>query len=411
MSKEIEGFDKRALEVKKQITANEGKMPAPSVVTDTTTGVLSQQQVRANMLNDMKSFVKQADSLRKGGNSSRPIDLSLGAFVKEKYGFGSVGGFYDALGINPSNTTLDQLSTMPDFDEGYRWLMPEVIRDAVRLGLRRNPIYPDLIAAEETVSQMSVVLPHINMSAATPEILSETETIPVGEVSFGDRKVELHQIGTGLKISDRVQKYVSLNILSLYLQDAGIQLGLGLDTMAIDVLLNGEGNADSYAAPVIGVEATANGITYFDLLRAWLRLGRLGRMPSAMLSNEVAALNILQMAEFKGANYNNKKQNINLKTPIPQSQDYLVHGAMPVGNKLALIDKSAALIKLTSEALTVESERIAERKMSGTYATVTTGFAKLFRDAFVVIDGTLTYAANPFPTWMDVGSAESVIIK
>ncbi|MCK4500126.1 hypothetical protein KAU11_06475, partial [Candidatus Babeliales bacterium] len=382
-----EGFDKRAGQIKAALISNEGKMPTGTPAADS--NLLSASAIQAGLLTDMKESVRQVESLRKGGRSERAIDLSLLDFVKGKYGFGSLDSFYGALGVAPHSFTIEQLSTMPDFNEGYRWLVPEVIREAVRLGLRRNPIYPNLIAGEESVNQKSVIMPSVNMSAAIPEVLAETETIPVGSVSFNEKTVKLQRMGTGLKVSDDVQKYVSLNILSLYLQDAGVQLASGLDTMAIDVAINGDDAAGTFAAPVIGVEATADGITYYDLLRTWLRMGRLGRTPSGMISNEDAALAILQMNEFKGANYNNVKQNINLRTPIPQSQEYLIHGAMPTGNKLGFIDKAAGLIKLNAEALTVESDRIVERKLNATYVTVTTGFAKLFRDAFIVLDGTL----------------------
>lgn len=407
MSRIQDTFDKRAAVVKQTLVANKGEVPTGKPAEGS--GLLSAEAIRENILLDFKECVTQADVLRAGSKVRRPIDLSLEGLVKEKFGFGSVESFYAALGINPSFHTMDSLASMSDFQEGYRWILPEIVRAAVQLGLRRNPIYPDLIAAEESVDQKKVTLPHINMSDATPEVVNETETIPVGTVSFGEKDVKLKKIGTGLKISDEVQKYVSLNILSLYLQDAGVKLGLGMDTMAIDVLLNGDGGSDNYAAPVIGVDNTANGIAYFDLLRAWIRMGRLGRLPSAMLSNEAAALKILQLSEFKGANYNNVKQNINIKTPIPQSQDYLVHGAMPSTQVLGLLDNTAALLKLNATALQVESARIAERQMNGTYVTITTGFAKLFRDAFLVIDGTQNFTA--FPDFMDVNAAESVIIR
>ncbi len=401
-----ETFDSRAADIKKTLSATKGELPKTAE-----NGLLSAASIKSNLLLDMKEAVRYVDALRNGGANNAPIDISLAEFAKEKFGFGSVDTFLHAVGINPSKDTIDSFMTSPEFTEGYRWLVPEVIREAVRLGLRRNPIYPNLIADEVSVSQKKVTLPHINMSDATPEVVNENETIPVGTVSFGEKDVKLRKIGTGLKISDDVQKYVPLNILSLYLQDAGVKLGLGLDTMAIDVLVNGDDNTGQFSAPVIGVKDIAQGITYFDLLRLWIRMGRLGRMPAGMISNEEAALKIMQFAEFKGANYNNTKQNINLRTPVPQSQEYLIHGAMPNSEKIGFYDNSAALLKLNAEALKVESERIAERQLTGTYVTVVTGFAKLYRDAFVILDATQAFSATGFPTWMDVAAAESVLIK
>lgn len=254
-------------------------------------------------------------------------------------------------------------------------------------------------------------MPYINMSDATPEYLNEGETIPVGSTSFQERDVKIQKLGTGLKISDEVQKYVSLNILSLYLQDVGVKMGLGLDTLAIDSLINGDDSAATFSAPVVGVSNPALGVQYVDLLRSWIRMGRLGKMPNGLISNEDEALVILQMAEFKGANYNNTKQNINLRTPIPQSAEYLIHGAMPSGNKIAMYDAKSALIKLNATGLLVESARIAERQLTGTYVTQTTGFARMFRDAFLIIDGTLDIATNPFPAYMNPNAAENVIFE
>lgn len=374
-------------------------------------GLLSMAAVQENILTDMADAVKQMDAFRKGSQDRRAIDMSLEQFIKAKFGFGNVDSFYGVLGIDPSYHTMENLASMATFPEGYRWLLPEVIREAVRLGLRRNPIYPDLIAGEETVSQKKVTMPSVNMSDATPEIVNEAETIPVGTVSFDEKDVKLRKIGTGLFVSDEVQKYVPLNIMSLYLQDAGVKLGLGMDTMAIDVLLNGDDNTGASSAPVIGVTNTTPGITYQDILRIWLRMSRLGRNATGMISAEDAALKILNLEEFKLRQQGTTLKNLNLKTPIPQNADYFLHGAMPSGDKLGFIDNTSALLKLNATGLLVESERIASRQISGTYVTITTGFAKLFRDAFVLLDGTQTIGAAPFPTWMNVSAAENVIIS
>nr|DAQ15897.1 MAG TPA: major capsid protein [Caudoviricetes sp.] len=406
-------FDKNAAQVKATVSKYDGAVPTAEKVED---GLLSAKEIRTNILLDMKDAVRQVNALRKGDQVNRSIDISMEQYVKDKFGFGSLDSFYAAIGVNPAFHTMENLASMPDFEEGYRWLRPEIIREAVRLGFRRNPIYTSLIAGEESVTQKKVTMPQINMSDATPEILGETETIPVGTVSFGEKDVKLRKIGTGLKVSDEVQKYVPLNILSLYLQDAGVKLGLGLDTMAIDVLINGDDTSGRFAAPVIGVADTTKGIQYIDMLRLWLRMGRLGRQPSGMISNEEPALKILMMDEFRKWSQNsaNAKQNINLKiqTPIPQSQDYLVHGAMPSdGEKLGFIDNTSALIKLNASALQVESERIAERQLNGTYVTLETGFAKLFTDAFVILDGGQAFTSQGFPAFMDVRASETVLIK
>ena len=403
MSRIADTFDKRAAEVKKAVVVLGTDTPRE--------GLLDDKAIKENILLDMKEAVNQMDSLRKGSQDRRSVDIDLNQFAKAKYGFADADSLYMALGVDPSFHTISSLSAMSDMPEGYRWLIPEITREAIRLGLRRNPMYADLIASEESVSQPSLIMPSINMSAAMPSNLSEMQTIPTGTLSFGERTVKLRRVGTGLKVSDQVSKYVSLNILGLYLQDVGVQLGLGLDSLAMDCLINGDQADASMAAPTIGVANTSAGVVYRDILRVWLRMGRLGKLPTGILSNENMALTIMELAEFKGANYNNTKAVLNVKTPMPQAADYFVHGGLMSGNKIGIVAKSSSLLKLTSQALTVESERIVEKGLSATYATIETGFAKLFRDAFVILDGDLAYSSYAFPTWMNVDAAEAVTFQ
>lgn len=411
MSKDLLTFDNRAAAVKRTFAQYKGM---PEVVV--AEGFISAEQIRSNILTDMKSFVKQAEMLRAGSKDRRSVDITLAQFAKRKYGFsfdevtGSPEGFYEAIGVDPSMHTLESLYAMPDFDEGYRWLIPEVIREAVRLGLRKNPIYPSLLAAEENVSQMKVSMPSINMSDAMPKKIGEAESIPVGVTTFNSKEVKLSKYATGVEVTDEVQQYVSLNLLSLYLQDAGIKLQIALDSTAIDVLINGDQADASGACATIGA-TTAGTIVYRDILRAWIRMGGLGKTPSCMLSNEEAALDVLDLAEFKGFNGQSKTQLISLQTPVPQSQSYFIHGSFPTGKKLMLVDKTSALIKLNAAGLRVESDRIVQKQISGTYVTLTTGFANLFRDARLLIDYSLAYSDNGFPSWMDMRSIEAETFK
>jgi len=210
-------------------------------------------------------------------------------------------------------------------------------------------------------------------------------------------------MGVGLKYTDEVIRYVSLNLLGVYLGDMGNQMNMGLDVMLIDTLINGDGNANG--AATIGVYDTENGITYKDLLRAWIRMSTLGRTPQSILSNEDPALGILTLNEFTNKQIYVPGQPgqpvLNLRTPVPTNANYDIHGAMPATNQIMLIDRNAAVIKYTSDALRMDNARIVEKQIEGTYATMTTGFANLFRDARLIIDASLDYDTYPYPTWMN----------
>lgn len=397
-------FAQRAKEVREAVLANQGEMPKTEAAVS----------LRRNILQDMRTSVQSLDSLRTGAANKRPVDISFADFVKDTWGFapdkesGAPESFFKAIGFDYGNTTIDFLLNQGDGMSGERWLVPEIIREAMRLGLRKPALWPNIVAAEENISQPSIKMPMINMSDAMPTKIGEAETIPTGALSFGNREISLQKVATGLKITDEVKRYTTLNLLAIYLQDMGVKMNLAQDVMAIDVLINGDGNGN--AAPVIGVDDIAKGIQYKDLLRAWIRLGLLGRMPTSMLSNENIALGVLMLPEFTSTTTllaGLQPKVINLRTPLPTVQAYDVHGAMPVNDQLMLIDSSSALIKFNSDSLRLENMRIAEKQIDGTYASLTTGFASLFRDGRLIIDDSLTYAAAPFPSWMDAGAVQA----
>lgn len=79
--------------------------------------------------------------------------------------------------------------TMPD--QSVRWVVPEIIRAAITLGLRQAPFYPNIIAGDQPVNGLQVTMPYINMSDAAPARVNEAETIPLGTISYGQKQVSI----------------------------------------------------------------------------------------------------------------------------------------------------------------------------------------------------------------------------
>lgn len=361
----------------------------------------------ASLIAALPEEVKFMDAARTGTDKKSPLDISLADFVKGKYEL-SLDSYMDKLGINTKVDTMNNLFTIPD--QSIRWLIPEIIRAAVSLGLRQSPIYPSLIQADQPVAGLQVTMPYINMSDATPSKLNEAETIPLGTISYGSKQVNLFKIGKGIKITDEVKNYVSLDVLSVYLRDFGIQLGYSLDTLAMDVLINGNATDGSESAPVIGVDSTTNGITYKDMLRLWIRASRLGRNFSTMIGDEDQSIAILNLDEFKKREYGTTMATLNVQTPVPNSANYYIHPGVP-SDEVLFLDKSAAMIKLTSKSLVMESERIVSNQTNAIYASLTTGFCKMYQDASILLKSDVLFSANSFPTWMDVDPYLSVSLR
>lgn len=370
----------------------------------------SAQYSKSLYKNDVKEAVQACNAMRT--NSEGPTDVSLAQFVQAKWGV-SMETFYQDLGINASVDTIRNIVSMPD--ESVRWLVPEIIRDAIRLGLRKNPIWRDFIASEQQLANPSVIIPSWNMSEAMPRYVGEAETIQKGAVSFGQKQMKFRKLGKGLRISYEVAQYVTINVMSIFLQDFGVKLNLGLDSLLIDILINGEQADGSESAPIVGIGTSglAN-FNYQDLLRVWIRMSMLGRMPFGIIGGEAAALQVLNLAEFKtntmggtaaaGVAPNSR---LDLRTPIPTTSAYYIHGAVP-NNYQILVDRSSAVIKYNVQPLLVETDKIVSNQTLETYCSLTTGFGILYRDARVVINAAAAFSGNGFPTWMDVAAQENV---
>lgn len=310
---------------------------------------------------------------------------------------------YKDLKINPTQDTIQNIINMPD--NNYRWLIPEIYRDALRLGLRKAPIYPNIITAEQSVSQTSVKMPAINMSEATPNKVGIAETITTGSVSFDQKDVKIYKYGRGFKIPYEVVQYVSLNLVSIYLQDFGVKLAMGLDNMMIQTLLNGDQPSGADSIATVGI-ALANTLTYRDLLKIWVRMGRLGKNPANMIAGEDMAVEVLELltnSRTQGV----PRTGVTVKTPIPTNANVWVHGAVPDDTAI-IVDPSSALIKLNAQPLLVESDKIISNQVQEIYATLTTGFATVYRDSRINLDMSKDFATYPFPAWMDPSAQEQV---
>jgi HK97 family phage major capsid protein len=369
--------------------------------------------LKAAILNDMPQNVKTLDSLRKASKSTAGKDITMGEFMRAKYGFahnedGSMGrDFLSFLGVDSQQHSIAHLQTMSMFPDGYNWIIPEIFRDAIRTGLRRAPIYPSLIAAEQSVSQQLYFMPSVNMSEAMPKRLNEAESIPVGELSFSQKSVKIRKVGLGLSISDEVISFSNLDVLSVFLQDLGVKMATAQDTDAINTLISGDQVDGSDAITTVGVAASGT-LAYRDMLKAWVRMSRIGRTPSGIITGEDLAIDTLMLPEFKGFAGGTTLGNFNMKTPIPKSQDLMIHGSITDPDAMLFIDKSSALIKLNLNALTVDSERIASKQIQKSYVSMFTGYATLFRDARLLM---LRDSTAGFNGIFDVNTIEQEIYK
>jgi hypothetical protein len=350
-------------------------------------------------------LVATAEAIRT--DARMPVDISLGEVFKRKTGL-EAQALYDDLGIEPNIDTIKNILTLPD--QAVRFIIPEIFRDMITLGLRNSPIYPNIISGEEAIANLNVQMPYLNMSDATPKFVNEGETIQFGNISYGSKEFKVRKMGRGIALTDEVQQYSTLKVLSIFLRDFGVKLGYGLDSMAIDIALNGEQKDGSASAPVIGVR-TVGVLAYRDLMRIWIRLSRMGRTANTMLAGETMAEEIMSLPEYTDRQNSGPTQaTLNVKTPIPRDASLFIHGSIPE-DQVIIMDPATCLIKFNAQPLKVESERIVSNQTEASYASLTTGFATVFRESRIVLDLDLPFATNGFPDYMNMDLMEVETIK
>lgn len=417
------------MQLKAAVTANEGKtVEATKTVsfknpegkeTDYTGQVIKEE-----LLQRIDPAFKQLDALRAGSSTEAPVDMTLAEFVQHKFGYAPTTkkvklrdgteqeflvpeSFYRQLGINPNNHTIAKLNELGNQDAAYRFIIPEIFTDAMRLGMRRNPIYNNLIRGEQNVAGLNISMPHINMADMMPKKLGEAETIQTGAIDFGLKSVKVQKIGMGVSITDEARDNIPLNLLALQLEDFGVLMSQAIDNLAIEALFNGDQNDGSESAATVGVK-TPNTLSYRDFLRIWIRMSRMGQLPGTILSGEEAAIEMLELDEFKGFNGASTKQRLNIKTPLPQNQNIFIHGTIPE-NQLLFVNPESALVKLNRQALKTERDRNPKSQVTEVFMTLTTGFATMRRDARLILD--MTQQFSNFPDFMDIDMVDRLSIS
>jgi hypothetical protein len=287
-----------------------------------------------------------------------------------------------------------------EYAGGQRFVSPEIFMDPVNRGAVQGTFYPDLIISEIPVSQPQVIVPKVDISDAAVATSGEAATIEEGSISYSTKTVTIAKKAKAIKITDEAIKFSSLSLLDIFLQDFGRLFGNTLNGMAVDTIVNGDQSDNSEAATVIGVLATANKITWADYVQVAVRMGLIGQSGVQLIANESTANDFLNLAEVKNkTNLGDPLLNVRVRTPLRMPEDLYV-SAHVAANKVIIQDPSSSIVQLTAAPLMVETERLVMKQITGTALSIYTGFAKIQRKASLVIDGSILFSGNGFPTYM-----------
>ncbi|MBP8128464.1 MAG: hypothetical protein KA184_02705 [Candidatus Hydrogenedentes bacterium] len=290
------------------------------------------------------------------------------------------------FGIDVGRITVERFFQS---DPNAKWLFPDIVREAVLDGLRRKPLYPELIVRDEAVNGTAYDLPYVTENEAEEELrtVAEGAAIPESEIAYGDRIVRLDKLGRGVVASYEVVRRMSVDMLRVHLRRIGERLGRTLDARLAMVLVEGDASGPG-TAPLVLNTATGNTWAYADLVTGFLTLTA-GHYftPTHMLADPETCEAILNLAEIKDSQWFDFAKTGNLPTPLGVK---LAPMAGHPEKKLTILDAGYAVQKLTEQDLLVESDKLINQQWDRTYLTVVTDFAILYDKARVVLNSDWT---------------------
>jgi hypothetical protein len=304
--------------------------------------------------------------------------------------------------LDHSEIGFDGSMNTGDINVDWRFIIPELILAAIRIDYEGASMHQNWIATTINISQKEIKMPQIKRGNTIPRRIRETESVPFGSLKFGQKTAEVFQVGMGFEITDDLMERSTLDMMFIFLGELGIDMAIGADATAMDVLVNGEQAASAESAPVIGVDNTTTGFAYLDIKRGTSRLQRLRRNVTRLISGENDGLAITGLNRFEGFDGPTRLSNIVSILGVPET---LQHDVYPLPtNQVMLLAPDQCMAKLQYRSMKVEQERSVVNRVNYVVVTEYVGFAIIRRDARLLIDKSVTFASQGFPTYMDIDS-------
>ena len=255
-------------------------------------------------------------------------------------------------------------------------LFPEYVSRAVRQGMERADILPNLVATVTDIEGMdyrSIVSAPTNDEKSL-KIVGEGAQIPQTTVRTRENLVKLHKRGRMLVASYEALRFQRLDLFSVTLGQIGAYIARAQLGDAIGVLLNGDGNNN--AAAVVNVN-TAGTLTYADLVKLWANMApyELNTLlaPTAQMQSILA---LPQMQDAKaGLDFQGTGKMI---TPLGAT---LLHAPEMTAGKIIGLDKNCALEMVQAGGVVTDFDKLIDRQLERAAITCTAGFAKIFTEA------------------------------
>jgi len=262
-------------------------------------------------------------------------------------------------------------------------LMPEFMIREIRRGQNMRPELNRLIASSSDVNTSRYTPFHVDTSAADTDLslrpLGEASEVPAILVTDQANTIIIPDYGLNLRVTYKALRHRTMAQFKVLLWYIGYRLVSDRVALAVDTIINGDGNDNAAAVVETDVSGT---LDYDDMIKFFNEF--FPYQPNIMVCHKTVMNTILNIAEFKDPMIGFKFQSSG-EISSPLGATLIRCDEVPDDNVVGL-DNRFALEEVFSQALTVEYDKVIEQRLEEAVISESVAYAKIIEDASLVLD-------------------------
>ena len=266
-------------------------------------------------------------------------------------------------------------------------LFPEYIARTIRQGMEENDILPDIVATTTVIDGMEYRSIYSNPTNDDKELkeVGEGDEIPTTEVSSKGQYICLKKRGRMLVATYEALRFQKLDLFGVMLRQIGAYIQQQQLADAVDVLINGDSNANAAPQYTVGtdpISGTEGTLGYDQLVEFWGQFNPYTM--NTILCSGHTMTKLLKVPELQnpltGLNFQGTGM---LTTPLGAKlhRTDAVEDGMIIG-----LDKRYALELIRSGDVMVEYDKLIDRQLERAAITSVSGFGKIYQGAAAVLN-------------------------
>ncbi|MCH8027205.1 MAG: hypothetical protein IID63_03680 [candidate division Zixibacteria bacterium] len=273
-------------------------------------------------------------------------------------------------------------TTVEQFFQNAPTLLPEFMLREIRRGQSMRPELSKLIANTTNIASNSYTPFFIDTGDSSKFSLrpvAEGADVPQMLVTEQNHAVNVSDYGLALKASYKALRYRTTSQFRVLLWYIGFQLQTDKMAMVVDTIINGDGNSNAATTINTAVSAT---LDYDDIITLWAQFSPFEMNTIVCHINQLKT--ILTLAEFKDPLAGNRFQKTGeLLTPLGST---LIRSDDVASDLVIGLDSRFAIEEVITQPLIVEYDKVIEQRFEEAVITESVAYAKVIKEASVVMD-------------------------